>query len=72
MPCNMVGMNTPREILDGLGSEAIAARLGVDHRRVKNAAYEARLPAAWYATLCEMAGNDLPRDVFTFKRAESA
>jgi hypothetical protein len=65
-------MNTPREILDGLGSEAVAARLGVEHRRVKNASYESRLPAAWYATLSEMAGHDLPRDAFTFKRAESA
>lgn len=65
-------METPREILDSLGREAIAARLGVDRRRVMRAAYEDRLPAVWYATLCEMAGRDLPRDVFNFKRAESA
>lgn len=66
------GMNTPREIIDTLGREAIAAQLGVALRRVDRARTEDRLPASWYDGLREMAGRDLPPASFTFKRAESA
>ena len=60
-------MKTPREILDALGRDQIVQRLGVDKVRVNRAAYDDKLPALWYAALSDMAGYDLPRDVFNFK-----
>jgi hypothetical protein len=62
-------MKTSREIIDALGIENIAAAVGVDIRRVKRARYEPKIAAVWYDALCIMAGEDLPRDLFTFKRA---
>ena len=67
--CYGSAMNTPRDILDSLGRERVAAAVGVDMRRVNRAALEDRLPALWYAALCDLAGRDLPRDRFTFKHA---
>ena len=62
-------LDTPRTILDALGHEAVAQRLGVAIRRVRRAYDEPQLPALWYGTLREMAGRDLPLCMFTFKRA---
>ena len=62
-------MMKPADILDSLGRERVAAAVGVDMRRVQRAAFDDRLPALWYAALCDLAGHDLPRDAFTFKRA---
>jgi hypothetical protein len=59
---------TPREILNTLGRERVAAALGVTVLRVDRATNERRLPASWYDVLCELAGYDLPRTIFTFKR----
>jgi hypothetical protein len=64
------GMMKPADILDSLGRERVAAAIGVDMRRVQRAANEDRLPALWYAALCDLAGHDLPREVFTFKYAD--
>ena len=63
----LITMKTPREILDALGRDRIVERLGVDKRRVNRAAYEEKLPALWYAALSDMAGQDLPREAFSFK-----
>ena len=63
-------MKTPREILDTIGRERVAQAIGVDMRRVNRAAYAVQLPALWYSAICEMAEQDLPHDLFTFKRAE--
>ena len=60
-------MKTPREILDGIGRDRIVETLGVDKRRVNRAAYDDQLPALWYAALCDLAGQDLPRELFSFK-----
>ena len=60
-------METPRSLIERLGRDAIAARLDIAPRRVSNAALDAQLPASWYVTLSDMAGADLPRDMFTFK-----
>ena len=64
-------MKTHREIIETLGREAIAAKLGVALRRVDRARTEDALPASWYAGLCELAGHDLPRNLFTFKGASA-
>lgn len=66
----MRGMETHRQIIETLGRDAIAAKLGVALRRVDRARTEKALPASWFAGLCELAGHDLPRHLFSFKRAD--
>jgi hypothetical protein len=58
---------TSREIIDSIGRDRVAEALGVEAGRVRRALYEPQLPASWYAVLCDMAGQDLPRSAFTFK-----
>ena len=58
------------EMLNSLGRESVAAAVGVDMRRIHRAAFDERLPALWYAALCDLAGYDLPHELFTFKRAD--
>ena len=64
---NHARMKTHRDIIETLGREAIAAKLGIALRRVDRARTENALPASWYAALCDLAGQDLPRHLFTFK-----
>ena len=59
-------MIKPADIIDSLGQDAIAERLGVAPSRVRRVRHEPLIPAAWYAGLSEMAGHDLPREVFAF------
>jgi hypothetical protein len=65
------GMKNTREIIDTLGRAAIAQKLGVALRRVDRARTDERIAASWYAGLCELAGQDLPRHLFTFKGMEA-
>ena len=65
-------MDTPRELIDRLGCDAMAARLGVKRGNVSNYRIEDKLPAAWYAALCDMAGQDLPKTMFSFKGFDKA
>ena len=61
------GMKNARDVIDNIGRDAIAQKLGVALRRVDRARTEERIPASWYAGLCELVGQDLPRHFFTFK-----
>jgi hypothetical protein len=61
-------VDTPKAIIYGIGAQRIATALGVRLTRVQRAAHERRLPAAWYAALCELSGRELPRELFAFKR----
>ena len=63
-------MKTPMQIIDALGVEQVAAQIGVDRRRVLRARYDDQMPALWYAGICEMTGEALPYELFTFKRAD--
>ena len=63
-------MKTPMEIIDALGVEQVAAEIGVDRRRVLRARHDDQLPALWYSGICEMTGEALPHELFTFKRAD--
>ena len=65
-------MNKPAEIIDSLGIDAIAARLGVAPSRVLRVRHEQLIPASWYAGLSDLAGGDLPREAFTFAGIERA
>ena len=67
---NIGGMKTPREIIEALGVDAVAARLDVSRLRVLRARLDPELPASWYVALSDMHGYDLPRDVFSFKGVE--
>lgn len=70
--CKMRGMNTPRSILAYTGpDEEIAAALGVTVDRVQRAKRDPLLPAAWLDTLERRAGQPLPREAFSFKRAKA-
>lgn len=65
-------MKTARDIVDTLGAEAISARVGVKTSAVRNARVANKLPALWYVALCNMAGEQLPHQAFTFKGIEAA
>jgi hypothetical protein len=67
IPRATVSPMTSREIIDSIGRDRVAEALGVEAGRVRRALYEPQLPASWYAVLCDMAGQDLPRSAFTFK-----
>ena len=60
-------MKTTKEIIESIGRDAIASKLEVAPRRVDRARTEERFAASWYAGLCDLAGQDLPRHLFTFK-----
>lgn len=64
----MVGhMTNASDIIDALTVEAICERMGIKAGAVDKARKAGKLPSAWYAAACEMAGHDLPRHLFTFK-----
>jgi hypothetical protein len=63
-------MKTPRDILQHVGLDRAAAALGVTLERVERAQRADLLPAAWLDTLERLAGHDLPRSAFRFKRAK--
>ncbi|MFP4239815.1 MAG: hypothetical protein ACLFRZ_10990 [Rhodosalinus sp.] len=66
-------MKTPGDILDFVGHEAAARRLGVSLDRVRRAAKSDRkLPALWLDGLEHLARRPLPRELFYFKNAEAA
>ena len=65
-------MKTPRQIIDSLGCEAIAARLGISASRIKRARFEDQMPAQWYLALCDMTGEALPESLFSFKGLDKA
>lgn len=57
-------------IIDALGSDKIAAKLGVSHHAVRYAKTDGMFPAAWFAAisaLCEEAQIDLPMELFNWK-----
>jgi hypothetical protein len=66
------GMNTPRAILEYIGTDtAIAAALGVSPDRVDRARRGDKLPASWLDVLEQLARRPLPREAFSFKRADT-
>lgn len=61
---------TVPNIIDKLGSDKIAAKLGVSHHAVRYAKTVGSFPAAWFAVLqelCDEAKIDLPLDLFNWK-----
>ena len=64
---SMGGMKSAQDIIEAIGRDRIKDRFGVNDRVVRHYAATGRLPAQWFAALCEMAGQDLPRTLFTFR-----
>lgn len=61
-------MMTASEIVERAGGvDAVAFRVGTSPANVRNQRNKPTLPASWYAALCDMTGQDLPRHLFTFK-----
>ena len=60
-------MDSTRQLLDTLGRRDVATALGVSYFRVERATRAKRLPASWFDALEKMAGQPLPRHLFTFK-----
>jgi hypothetical protein len=60
-------MKTAQDIVDAVGRDAIRIRFGVKDRVIRSHVAEGQLPASWFAAMCEMTGQDLPRSLFTFK-----
>lgn len=68
-------MNTPYEIIETLGKDAVMAAVGVKESAVFNACKRGELPASWYAALDILANANehiLPRSAFAFKGETAA
>ena len=61
-------MKTPSHIIDLCGGdEAVMAAVGTGRKRILQARTGDKLPALWFDAMEKLAGQPLPRDVFTFK-----
>ena len=60
-------MEKATDIIDFVGKDAAAIRLGVTVNAIRVRLAEGKLPASWYHTLETMAGRPLPRHLFSFK-----
>ena len=61
-------MNTAHDIIDAVGREAVMERFNVKMRVIQHHLANGRLPAEWYAGLCDMTGQvSLPLSLFNFK-----
>ena len=64
-------MNTAQDIIDAATREAVMERFGVKMRVIQHHLSNGRLPAEWYAGLCDMTGQvSLPLTLFNFKGME--
>ena len=64
-------MNAKDIIQQAGGVTVVADRFDAKVPYVRRLQYGGRLPAAWYAALCDMTSRDLPRSAFTFKGLEA-
>ena len=62
-------MKTAHDIVETVGRERIKDAFKVKDRVIAHHLQHGTLPAIWYDALCKMAGQDLPRTLFTFKGA---
>lgn len=66
----MTSRDQVRRIVETLGREQIAARMGVSRHAVNVRVAHGKLPASWYIALRQMAteaGIDAPVTLFSFK-----
>lgn len=61
-------MKTAHDIIERAGREAVMERFKVKTRVIQHHLANGRLPAEWYAGLCDMTGQvSLPLSLFNFK-----
>ena len=60
-------MKTAKDIIERAGLDAVKARFDVKDRLIRHHAANNKLPAGWYAGLCDMTKQKLPLDLFSFK-----
>jgi len=60
-------MNTPEQIVDAIGIEAMIDRLRVKRDRIIRARRSDVLPASWFDFCEQQLDQDLPRHLFSFK-----
>jgi hypothetical protein len=65
-------MNNARDILYAIGPDAICRAVGVSKYAWRKARERNQIPAAWYWSCCNLLGEDLPREAFSFKGLEAA
>ena len=63
-------MKTASDIIEHIGRPRIKRAYAVADRVLQIYAKENKLPAAWFDGLEKMAGQSLPRQLFTFKDAK--
>ena len=64
-------MTTAHDIIERAGREAVMERFNVKMRVIQHHLANGRLPAEWYAGLCDMTGQvSLPLTLFNFKGME--
>ena len=64
-------MKTAHDIIERAGREAVMERFNVKMRVIQHHLANGRLPAEWYAGLCDMTGQvSLPLSLFNFKGME--
>ena len=64
-------MKTAHDIIERAGREAVMERFNVKMRVIQHHLANERLPAEWYAGLCDMTGQvSLPLSLFNFKGME--
>jgi hypothetical protein len=65
-------MNNAKDILNAIGPDAICVAVGVKKDAVRKAKERGVIPSAWYFACCNLLGEDLPREAFSFKGLEAA
>jgi hypothetical protein len=64
-------MKTAHDIIDRATRQAVMDRFGVKPRVIQHHLANGKLPAEWYAGLCDLTGQDgLPVSLFNFKGIE--
>jgi hypothetical protein len=65
-------LETPSQVIEFVGEEAVMAAVGVKRDAVRKAVKAGELPAAWYDALERLSGRPLPRGMFSFKPRTAA
>jgi len=62
-------METASDIIAAVGRDRIKAEFNLQDRVLQHYAAKGTLPASWFDTLERLAGQPLPRRLFSFKGA---
>lgn len=60
-------METASQIIETIGRDRVMAAVGVQDGAVRKAIKDGVMPASWFDKMEQLAGQSLPRNVFSFK-----